>query len=511
MIKCPSCGANLKFKPSTQMLSCDFCRTTIKPEEYKKDATKAREEGKLYKCTSCGGELLSFDETAVTFCSYCGQQTMIESQLIEKNNPDFIIPFQKDQEECIKAYKKYLSKFLFVPSSMKSEITLQKFRGIYMPYALYHFNYEGKINNKGRTFSHRVEDYVYYDQFDIETEVSAEYIGYPFDLLSKFQDRFSEAIPFDYTKAIPYNTNYIAGFYADSLDIDKEKYSLIARTIADADASDKLRKIKEIQEYGCLFPKVPLELKESIVGMFPVYFLSLRDKTGKNIYYAVINGQTGRVIADVPIDFKKYILGSIILTIPIFILMNIYFVFTPMIVLIISMLLGLISFLISLSQIEKIEQKENAYGNETASDTSSYVLFYIKKIFRLLLIAGMIYIYFAVEPFGSKIQLIVLAAIFSLLSPLLLVNKKKNKPALKENLFDKNSKIKFIIKPILGIIIGLIVIVLNLANDFYYYLASLLILGMVLWNFYDIIEEYNLIIKNPPPQLEERGGRENEQ
>ena len=197
MIKCPSCGANLKFKPSLQKLSCDYCRNTYDPEQFNREAKSAREQTidenvKLFKCTSCGGELLSFDETAVTFCSYCGQQTMIESKLIERNHPDFIIPFQKEQEECVEAYKKHVSKALFVPSSMKSDMTLKKFRGIYMPYAIYHFTHDGIATNSGRKYSHRSGDYVYYDLFHIEADIKADYNGISYDLLSKFHDQYSQ-------------------------------------------------------------------------------------------------------------------------------------------------------------------------------------------------------------------------------------------------------------------------------------------------------------------------------
>ena len=506
MIKCPSCGANLKFKPSTQMLFCEFCRNTIKPEDFKRDAKKAREEGKLYKCTSCGGELLSFDETAVTFCSYCGQQTMIESQLIEKNNPDFIIPFQKEQEECIEAYKKYVSKAIFAPSSMKSEMTLQKLRGIYMPYAIYHFSHEGNTTNSGRKYSHRSGDYVYYDLYSIDADVNADYNGISYDLLSKFQDRFSKAIPFDFTKAIPYSTNYIAGFYADSLDIGKDTYIGPAKSIVEKDASSKMFKNKQIRKYGCTNPSVPMQLKESKVGMFPVYFLSMLDKTGNNISYAVINGQTGKVVADLPIDFKKYILGSLILTIPFFFLLNSFFVFTPTVVLIIGMILGIISLIFSLSQLKELEERENGTVKkeiEEKKTSTGAIVFVLLAI--MMATVGIV---------KQILSILVESLIFLFVAGIIKVaSTKKTKTTSPEPVkeeYKKIPKMKYIIKPILGIIMGIGVLVINFVNDIYYYGAAVVILALVIWSFYDLVVEHNLLTKNKLPQLEKRGGRENE-
>lgn len=448
MIKCPSCGANLKFKPSTQMLFCEFCRNTIKPEDFKRDAKTAREEGKMYKCTSCGGELLSYDETAVTFCSYCGQQTMIESQLIEKNNPEFIIPFQKEQEECIEAYKKYVSKSLFAPKYMKEEMTLKRFRGIYMPYAIYHFTHDGNTTNKGKKYSHRSGDYVYYDVFDVNADIKADYNGISYDLLSKFNDRYSEAIPFDYTKALPYSTNYIAGFYADSLDINPSTYQDSARQIAEVDASNKLRKDKAFRRFGCTNPKVNLEFNESKVGMFPVYFLSMLDKSKEHISYAVINGQTGKVVADLPIDFKKYILGSLILSILIFLFLNATFVLTPLRVLVIGIILGIISIILLASQLKDLDKK-----NE-------------------------------------------------------IINKSENNNG-KKNKKSKENRFKYYLKPIVGILISILVIMMDLVDDIYYYAAGVGILVLFIWSVYDLVILHNKLTQNKIPQLESRGGDEN--
>ena len=76
----------------------------------------------------------------------------------------------------------------------------------------------------------------------------------------------------------------------------------------------------------------------------------------------------------------------------------------------------------------------------------------------------------------------------------------------------KQSKIKFkyIIKQIIGIIIGFSVLVSEAAADIYYYGAAIFILCLVIWSFYDLVKEHNLLVSTKLPQLEKRGGSENE-
>ena len=452
MIKCPSCGANLKWNPSLQKLKCDFCRTEYDAENLKREAKKAKEdknyitEAKCYKCTSCGAELLSYDETAVTFCSYCGNQSMIESKLIEKNNPEYIIPFKKSQEECIKEYKKTISKSLFVPNYMKEDLVIQKFRGIYMPYAIYHFSHDGNCDNKGKKYNHRSGDYVYYDIYSIKSDVSADYNGISYDLLSIYDDRFSQSIPFDFNEAIPYNTNYIAGFYADTLDVDADTYTSEANKTINEAAKKELKKEKQFLKYGCSNPEINLSLKEKKIGMFPVYFLGVQDKSSKYISYAVINGETGKVAMDLPIDFKKYILGCLILTIPIFLLINSFLVLTPTTVLIIGLVISLISMIISNSQLNELYERKIIPNNEKKS--------------------------------------------------------KKNKMSLSKKIF------KYLYKQILSIILGIAIIGINFVDDLYYYGGAVIVFLFIIWSFYDLVKEHNQLSKNKLPQLEKRGGDE---
>lgn len=461
MIKCPNCAGEVKFDPATQKIKCNYCGSAFEPKELSEDVKAIDEskekndsyEGKTYRCTQCGATLMTFDDTAITFCSYCGSQAMLEDKMIEHNNPDIIIPFKITKEECINAYKQKVSKFLFAPDYMKSDITVEKFRGIYMPYAIYNLKQKGTFLSKGSKYSHRRGDYVYYDDYQITTDSNISYDGVSYDLVSKFYDNFSTSIPFNYKEAVKFNPSYMAGFYADSYDVKESTYNEDAVNRVKPDAVRRLKRRSEFSKYGCSSPNILFNV-ENKNGMFPAYFLAIRDKKNENVHYAVVNGQTGKVATDLPIDFKKYFVVSVILSIIIFILINSFVILTPTKVTFFSIIMSLIALIISKKQINGIEVRAKHKDDK---------------------------------------------GVQSLLSNDAPNDKKK-----------KWKNLKLLYKEILAIIIPIIVAIINPVSDEYYYFASFVSLVLIVLSVYDLVKEHNILVSNKLPQLEKRGGEENE-
>ena len=458
MIKCPNCAAELNFDVESQQVKCPYCKTEFNPKELNTKVEVAEESndtytGKSYICSQCGAKLLTFDETAITFCSYCGSQAMIESKMIEQNNPDYIIPFKKTKEECISAYKKMVSKSLFAPNYLKSDVTLSKFRGIYMPYVIYTLSHHGNCINKGKKYSHRRGDYVYYNTYDITSDVDADYIGLSYDLVSNYYDKYSFAIPFNFKQSEKFNANYLSGFYADTVNVGNDLYNGDAEMLVLRDTVSRMRKHHEFSRYGCSLPNVRMKVNDKKTGMYPVYFLAVRNKNNKYIHYAIVNGQTGKCVADIPVDFKKYVFASLIIAIPIFILINIFLVATPREICIFSIVCAFISMIVALSQAKKANKNLNHIDDIGYTNAEGK-----EKRFK----------------------------------------------------FEKIKKFKYLYKQLLGIIIGAVALFMNLVNDIFYYGASIIIFTLIVISFYGLVQEHNLIVSSKIPQLEKRGGDESE-
>ena len=83
-------------------------------------------------------------------------------------------------------------------------------------------------------------------------------------------------------------------------------------------------------------------------GMFPIWFLSYKKKD--RISYAIVNGETGKVYCDIPIDEKKFHKSSLLIAIPIFLVLNLLFQISAETLPIITLVLSV--FLIFLSQVQ---------------------------------------------------------------------------------------------------------------------------------------------------------------
>ena len=323
-----------------------------------------------------------------------------------------------------------------------------------MPYGIYNLGYHGMTSNQGEKYSKTVGNYTYYDKFTIWANVDADYTGISYDLSSKYFDKFSQAIPHNYQDAVPFEINYLSGFYADLKDVDAGIYNGDAISNVSGDASSRLSKNPVYAKHGCYSPKVNMQVTKIDTGMFPVYFLAVRDTKNKYLHYAVVNGQTGEVAVDLPMSYKKYIVASLLGAIPIFLFLTITSVITPNVTLILSIIMALISMIISNSQLNKLYQHEHylddkGYKEEGADNK--------KKKQRKTM------------PFGTKF-------------------------------------FKYLIKQTIGIVLSIFTLMINLPYDIVYYGVSVVSFALILISFFDITKEYNLLVSRKIPQLDKRGG-----
>lgn len=490
MIKCPNCGANLIYKIEAQRVRCPFCSSEFDPKEAQIKINQVSEqigyEGKEYSCSDCGARILTFDDTAITFCSYCGSQAMLQERMLKQNNPDVIIPFKKTKEDCIKAYKSKVRKSLFAPSYMKDDIVINKFRGIYMPYGIYKLSFHGKDEDDGSKFAYGIGDYDYYNDYHVTCDIDADYTGISFDLVSKYYDDYSKAIPFDFKEAEPFNFNYMSGFYADVLDKNAEEYDMEALRIAKED-SRKYKSTRKFRKYGCQGKPIHLQVASRGVGMFPVYFLAVRNQKENKISYAVINGQTGKVAIDLPIDIKKYVIFACLITIPIYILYYTYLLLSPNGLCLLATALSGMMLIILKKRINIIEEKKLEMNKQTIENKQEGFSEIIKELVPPNI----------TDPLKQKEYLVSHHSTRQIMN----LFKKKDKKS-------RGKYTKLLMFPIFAIIITLIPLITSPVNDIYYYIP--IILGFILniYSFFLLISVHNQLTMNELPQLSKRGGEE---
>lgn len=368
MYECPNCGGNLKFDIEQQLLKCDYCLTTQDPYKITKDKD-AEEDNQfdvtVFTCPQCGGEIFATDNSAAEFCSFCGASTILDSRISKERRPAWIIPFSQTKDACKKAYGARLKRALFAPDALKDEKAIESFRGIYMPYWSYSISQKGNIAMKGKK-SYRRGDYVYTNHYDMGGFIDAYYHDLSYDASSSFSDNISECIaPFHVKGMRKFTPSFLSGFYADTADVDRTLYEKDALNFAMTNSRERINRVPEFS--GIQFSLKDTDLHSKMERpervMYPVWFMSYRKND--RVAYATVNGQTGKVAADIPIDIKKYIIGSLILAVPIFLLLNMNSVITATSVLNISILLevvALITYLVEISRIHRRDSRKDDRG-----------------------------------------------------------------------------------------------------------------------------------------------------
>lgn len=468
MYECPNCGGNLKFEIASQLLKCDYCDTTQDP--YSITKAKDAEESSyfdvtIFTCPQCGGEILSTDTSAAEFCSFCGASTILDSRISKEKRPTRIIPFQQTKEACKKAYVSRLKRALFAPDELKDEKYINSFRGIYMPYFSYSVSQQGPVKLKGKK-SYRRGDYVYTDHYNLGGDLHAYYHDLSYDASSSFADNISQRIaPFNTKEMKAFTPSFLSGFYADTADVDKRLYEEDALELANTTSYQRVRKTSDFsgialsatQSSSAISTLLHTQLDQTERVMFPVWFMSYRK--GERIAYATVNGQTGKVAADIPVDIKKYVLGSLILALPVFILLNFFFTIKATTSLCLSAILALITLVIFGSEIYKIDKRDNK------ADDRGYLSLSQE------------------EPAAQK--------------------KPKTYAAIWKN------NLAGFAGSLLSILLAACILFLNPISDVWYYTGSMISFLGIIFTIIAIIRKYNVLSTRKLPQFDRKGGDNN--
>ncbi len=334
MISCPNCGSNPRFDIESQQLKCPNCGSFFDPATFPEETGGADMQTvtgdyagqpdmmqvRIYTCSQCGGELMSTDTDATAFCSYCGSHQVLEERLSSQKRPRHIIPFKITKEDCKKAYAAKLRRSLFAPGELKDPAYIDEFRGIYMPYWYYDFEQKGDITLSG-TREHRSGNYRIIDHYALSVEADNFYGGISHDASSSMDDTISESLaPYDIKESLKFRTPYISGFYADIPDVGEETYQNESAVMVAEDAVHRAKAFREFNGYSIkedddkkVVHKTNTNLVQATAAMLPVWFLAFRKDD--RVAYAAINGQTGKITADVPIDPRKYLAAVGVLTV----------------------------------------------------------------------------------------------------------------------------------------------------------------------------------------------------
>jgi len=336
--QCPACTGPLHFDGASGKLVCDYCDSKYDVDEiekiYAEQEAKAKEEYakdqqegngwsndsttwgeeaegfKSYSCPSCGAELICDETTAATSCPYCGNPTVVPGQFDEMIKPDLIIPFKVDKEAASQGLLDHYKGKKLLPKSFVSSNKVEDITGVYVPFWLFDGKAAGDVRYKAEkrhSERHGDDEIIYTKHYDVERAGEVEFEKVPVDASSKMPSKHMDSIePFNYEDLKEFSTAYLPGFLADKYDIDIEE------SAPRADVRFENSMLEELRNTVSGYDSVTVENKdvkltrgEVKYALFPVWLLST--KWNDQTYTFAMNGQTSKMVGDLPVDKGKMV------------------------------------------------------------------------------------------------------------------------------------------------------------------------------------------------------------
>ena len=112
--------------------------------------------------------------------------------------------------------------------------------------------------------------------------------------------------PFDYASLQPFSTAYLPGFFADKYDVSMEECAARADRRCEETAVELMEQDARAAYTSCTVEQKDVRLQRGKVhyALLPVWLLSTR-WNGQNFLFAM-NGQTGKLVGDLPLDRSRY-------------------------------------------------------------------------------------------------------------------------------------------------------------------------------------------------------------
>ena len=347
--RCPNCGGEIKFDSDKQKLACPYCDSVFEIatlKEYQKQYQEIKEDEmawdeiadhdvfsddsiSVYSCENCGGEIIGNSQTVATTCPYCNSPVIMNKNVSNQLKPDYVIPFKLDKEDAKAKLQEFFKGKPFLPKTFKTNSTLDEIKGIYVPFWIYNCTADVKQQyraTKTRHYSDSRYDYTETKYYSLIREGNIEFNNVPVDGSSKIDDEFMQSIePFDFNEAVDFDSAYLAGYLADRYDENSK--------VSESKANSRIRNSTNTIFKNCIsgydhkiLENSSIELKNKKITYYflPVCILNL--SWDDKIYPLMMNGQTGKLIGDLPADKKEFwkvvARNTIIITLVIFVIYN---------------------------------------------------------------------------------------------------------------------------------------------------------------------------------------------
>lgn len=336
--KCENCGGELRFDPTLGKLKCDFCGSTYDLDEledehdhdhdhaehgddqknspeavpYAKatdDSTDVKEDLRAFVCPHCAAEVVTDKDTVATKCVFCGTPMLLDEQLKGSFTPSRVIPFEVDRKQIADLYEQYIRTKPFYPEEYSKANVIEKIRSVYLPFWLYDLKMSGQLQATGEitsTFTTGEWIITTHNVYQLWRQGEMDFHRIPAIASSRTpRDAMDALEPYDYSKLKDWNPGYLAGYLASRYDLDEQQNLDIARQRAESSFNQAMTgTLGGYQALRITGGQMDHSQVHPEYVLMPAYLLFMDyDQDADRL--VAINGQTGRIVGNVPVDRRK--------------------------------------------------------------------------------------------------------------------------------------------------------------------------------------------------------------
>lgn len=326
--KCPQCGGVTAYNAQDGGLTCTYCgyyepppKTAVgkQAQEFEFTVeTMARaahgwgEGRKELECQSCGS-IASLPLDSLTYtCAFCGSNKVIQRQASQDRlRPRFLVPFKVDAAACHNLTRQWMGSSWMTPASLKNLARVADFNGVYLPY--WTFDSVTSAAWKAEVGHTRTERYRQGGEWKERTVVDWRWESGQVsleidDLVVPGTLRLSKVLlerlkGFDLGDLTPYDPQFLAGLQARAYDLPLEQAWEIAR-----------EKMRDSTRQACIAQASTGQVRNFSMNLdfsaeswryvlLPIYVAAYRYQGQP--FQVMVNGQTGAVAGQRPVDWTR--------------------------------------------------------------------------------------------------------------------------------------------------------------------------------------------------------------
>ena len=303
---CKNCGGTTVYDPDVQKMHCSYCDGL--------DSEEIRKSEQMSACPSCGAPVEAGEVSLAKKCNNCGNYIIFDERVEGESRPHLILPFMIGREKMKELLQQEFRKKVFMPDSFLSERKLQTIEGIYVPFWLYDLDTDMEYEGKGtsvRVWNSGDMEYTETSFYSVNRKMKAEFTRVPVDASLNMEDGIMDLMePYDYSALSDFKEKYLSGFLGEKYGLNAEELEKRASEKAQLDTENLLN--NSIQGYQSVTPvrkdfRTNIKIKE--YALMPVWKYDYQYRGKQYLFH--INGQTGKIIGDVPISLPKAIVYSL--------------------------------------------------------------------------------------------------------------------------------------------------------------------------------------------------------